>query len=48
LNSTAGNDPGMGFNKRRMEDNRRQEAEKEAASRRATDRQIELGTPFGF
>ena len=30
----------MGFNKRKMEDARRQEAEKVAASRRATDRQI--------
>jgi beta-phosphoglucomutase-like phosphatase (HAD superfamily) len=30
----------MGFNKRKMEDARRQEAEKEAAARRATDRQI--------
>ena len=30
----------MGFNKRKMEDNRRQEAEKEAAARRATERQI--------
>jgi beta-phosphoglucomutase-like phosphatase (HAD superfamily) len=30
----------MGFNKRKMEDARRQEAEKEAAARRATDKQI--------
>ena len=30
----------MGFNKRKMGDARRQEAEKEAAGRRATDRQI--------
>jgi hypothetical protein len=30
----------MGFNKRKMEDRRRQAAEKEAAARRATDRQI--------
>jgi hypothetical protein len=30
----------MGFNKRRTEDARRQEAEKEAAARHATDRQI--------
>jgi hypothetical protein len=30
----------MGFNKRKMEDARRQEAEKEADARRATDRQI--------
>jgi hypothetical protein len=30
----------MGFNKRKMEDRRRQEAEKEAAVRRATEKQI--------
>jgi hypothetical protein len=30
----------IGFNKRKMEDARRQEAEKEAAGRRANDRQI--------
>ena len=30
----------MGFNKRKMEDTRRQEAEKEAAGRRATEGQI--------
>jgi hypothetical protein len=30
----------MGFNKRKMDDARRQEAEKEAAARRAADRQI--------
>ena len=30
----------MGFNRRKMEDQRRQAAEKEAASRRATDAQI--------
>ena len=30
----------MGFNKRKMDDRRRQAAEKEAAGRRATDRQI--------
>jgi hypothetical protein len=30
----------MGFNKRKMEDRRRETAEKEAAARRATDRQI--------
>jgi hypothetical protein len=30
----------MGFNKRKMDDRRRQAAEKEAAARRATDRQI--------
>ncbi len=32
----------MGFNKRKMEDRRRQAAEKEAAARRATGRQIPL------
>ena len=32
--------PAIGFNKRRMEDARRQEAKKEAAARRATERQI--------
>ena len=30
----------MGFNKRKMEDQRREAAEKEAASRRATDAQV--------
>ena len=30
----------MGFNKRKMEDRRRQEAEQEAAARRTTERQI--------
>jgi hypothetical protein len=30
----------MGFNRRKMEDQRRQVAEKEAASRRATDSQV--------
>jgi hypothetical protein len=30
----------MGFNKRKMEDARRQEAEKKAAARRATEKQI--------
>jgi hypothetical protein len=30
----------MGFNKRKMDDARRQEAEKEAAARRATEKQI--------
>ena len=30
----------MGFNKRKMEDRRRQAAEKEAAARRATEKQI--------
>ncbi len=32
--------PKMGFNKRKMEDARWQEAEKEAAARRATEKQI--------
>jgi hypothetical protein len=31
---------GMGFNRRRMEDQRRQAAEKQAAARRATDAQV--------
>jgi hypothetical protein len=30
----------MGFNKRKMEDQRREAAEKEAAARRATDAQV--------
>ena len=30
----------MGFNRRKMEDRRREAAEKEAASRRATDAQV--------
>ena len=30
----------MGFNRRKMEDQRRETAEKEAASRRATDAQV--------
>jgi hypothetical protein len=30
----------MGFNRRKMEDQRRQVAEKEAAARRATDAQV--------
>jgi beta-phosphoglucomutase-like phosphatase (HAD superfamily) len=30
----------MGFNKRKMDDQRRQAAEKEAAARRATDAQV--------
>jgi hypothetical protein len=34
-------DPFMGFNRRKMEDARRAEAEKEAAARRATGRQIQ-------
>jgi hypothetical protein len=33
-------DPAMGFNKRKMEVARRQEAEKEAAARRATEKKI--------
>jgi hypothetical protein len=33
-------DPGMGFNKRKMEDRRREAAEKEAAARRATETKI--------
>jgi hypothetical protein len=37
---TFGDDPAMGFNKRKMEDQRRQAAGKEAASRRATDAQV--------
>jgi hypothetical protein len=36
----AHNGAAMGFNKRKMDDARRQEAEKAAAARRATDRQI--------
>jgi hypothetical protein len=36
----AHNGAAMGFNKRKMEDDRRQEAEKEAAARRAIDKQI--------
>jgi hypothetical protein len=31
---------GMGFNKRKLEDQRRQAAEKKAAARRATDAQV--------
>lgn len=34
-----GDDHGMGFNRRKMEDERRAAAEKEAAARRATDKQ---------
>jgi hypothetical protein len=34
----------MGFNKRKMEDARRQEAKKETAARRATERQISMAT----
>jgi hypothetical protein len=33
-------DPAMGFNRRKMEDRRRKTAEKEAAARRATEKQI--------
>jgi hypothetical protein len=33
-------DPAMGFNRRKMEDRRRQAVEKEAAARRATEKQI--------
>jgi hypothetical protein len=36
----AGDHPGMGFNRRKMEDQRRIAAEKEAASRRATGAQV--------
>ncbi|MGA8698057.1 MAG: hypothetical protein WB689_30340, partial [Xanthobacteraceae bacterium] len=32
--------PNMGFNRRKMEDQRQQAAEKEAAERRATDAQV--------
>ena len=35
-----GDTPGMAFNKRKLEDRRRQAAEKEAAARRATELQI--------
>jgi hypothetical protein len=38
--SAAIEDWGMGFNRRKMEDQRRQAAEKEAATRRATDAQV--------
>jgi hypothetical protein len=37
---TFGDDPAMGFNRRKMEDQRRQVAENEAAARRATDAQV--------
>jgi hypothetical protein len=36
----AGYNPAMGFNKRKMEDQRRQATEREAAARRATEKQI--------
>jgi hypothetical protein len=35
-----GDDPAMGFNRRKMEDRRRQAAEQEAAARRATEAQV--------
>jgi hypothetical protein len=35
-----GDDPGMGFNRRKMGDRRQQAAEKEAAARRATDAMV--------
>jgi hypothetical protein len=38
--SLPGDYPAMGFNKRKIEDDRRQAAEKEAAARRATEKQI--------
>jgi hypothetical protein len=38
--SESGDDPAMGFNRRKLEDQRRQAAEKEAAARRATDAQV--------
>jgi hypothetical protein len=38
--STYGRASGLGFNRRKMEDQRRQVAEKEAATRRATDAQV--------
>jgi hypothetical protein len=40
LSILVDDDPAMGFNKRKMEDQRRQAAEKEAAARRATEKQI--------
>jgi hypothetical protein len=40
LSSLFGDDPTMGFNRRKMEDQRRQAAEKEAAARRVTDAQV--------
>jgi hypothetical protein len=39
-NFTPPNHPGMGFNRRKMEDERRRLAEKEAAGRRATNAQL--------
>ena len=35
-------DPVMGFNRRKMEDRRREAAEKEAASRRATPKYLRM------
>jgi hypothetical protein len=40
LGRRFGNHRAMGFNRRKMEDQRRQVAEKEAARRRATDAQV--------
>jgi beta-phosphoglucomutase-like phosphatase (HAD superfamily) len=40
LSSTLDDDLAMGFNRRKMEDQRRAAAEKEAAVRRATDAQV--------
>jgi hypothetical protein len=37
----------MGFNRRKMEDRRREAAEKEAATRRATGAQVRLLVPMG-
>jgi hypothetical protein len=36
----SGDDPAMGFNRRKMEDQRRKAADKNAANRRATDAQV--------
>ena len=36
----------MGFKRRKMEDQRRESAEKEAANRRATDAQVIFGAGF--
>jgi hypothetical protein len=40
LGQESSDDLAMGFNKRKIEDQRRQAAEKEAAARRATEKQI--------
>ena len=40
LAGRLGDHPAMGFNRRKMEDERRQAAEKEVAARRATDAQV--------